>query len=117
MVLPIAKDIRSEGNQVKTPSPWNLAAHDINPSEFYRKFNLYANAFLNARAQNVAMQSSEALRRMAQDNKLEVHYGHDQTQYVGTQGSSGNLGRYYLSAVTSEDTLDFVHTINIAGAQ
>jgi hypothetical protein len=96
-----------------TPSPINLSPAGIDPGLFYRKYNLYANGYVGARSGRKVQQSMMA-RRFVIDEKLVGDYGGvDQVHFVGEQG------RYYLTAVSEDgqDTVDFVHTMNIAGAQ
>ncbi|MCL2040006.1 MAG: hypothetical protein FWG85_06220 [Bacteroidetes bacterium] len=100
-----------------TPSPFNLAVPPNDPTQYYRKFNLYANAYYSKAGEpscrrrplpNVA--AAEFNNRFITDETLEGDYGTDNVHYLGTQG------RYYLSVETDQDTIDFVHTLNIAGA-
>ncbi|MDR0926300.1 MAG: hypothetical protein LBO69_00855 [Ignavibacteria bacterium] len=99
-----------EFKRMTTPNPWVLSLYDTMPSTFYRHFNLYAQAYANARSIAGIPQVRD---RFVKDDKLMVANGGNDVQYIGTQG------RYYLTAISEDgrDTLDFVHTMNIAGAQ
>ena len=94
--------------KMATPSPLLLPYIGRDATDFYRKFNLYAQGYVNARRVSTLNGPS----RLAIDYNLQQAYGDHPAHYVGTQG------RYYLTAFSPDgDTLDFVHTINIAGAQ
>jgi hypothetical protein len=97
----------------RTPNPMNLAPNWQDPNNFYRKFNIYANGYVKARYED-RVGRSNLWKQFTYDNNLmgNVYY-HDDVQYVGTQG------RYYLTGVSLDlvDTVDFTHTMNIAGAQ
>lgn len=93
--------------KMTTPSPDHLPIIGKSADSFLRKFNIYAQGYVNGR--NIS--GTQFKNAFAIDENLKNKYG-TEIQYVGTQG------RYYLTAYSEDgDTLDFVHTINIAGAK
>ncbi|MPM70461.1 hypothetical protein SDC9_117416 [bioreactor metagenome] len=69
---------------------------------------MYAQGYINCR---YSVGSTAGEKSFAKDANLREKYDNE-VWYLGTQG------RYYLTAYSDDgDTLDFVHTFNIAGAQ
>ena len=91
------------------PFPTNLPLEDRNADEMIGKFNLYAQCYINAR--NIKL-ASRGEKCFAEDQNLLARYGVESgVSFVGTPG------RYYISMIDGSDTIDFVHTFNISGAQ
>jgi len=102
-----------EYRKMATPNPFMLPLYGRDANEFYRKFNLYAQTYINARTVSNQVGPQRFARDTVNVNGENQYsgYGSGDVQYVGRQG------RYYLSTIQHGDTLDFVHNINIAGAQ
>ncbi len=97
------------------PSPLNMMAdttYPNKPEDMMYSFNLYAQAFINCRKAPGAL-AGAWVKGAARDADLLEKYDQNIVEYVGKQG------KYYLTAISDDgkDTLDFVHTFNIAGCQ
>ena len=107
-LLPIVKN-KFSYIRMPFPFPMNLPIEDREAKEMIGKFNLYAQLYINARRVKLA---SKGEKCFAEDKKLLSKYNVESGVYfVGTPG------RYYVSMIDGSDTLDFVHTFNISGAQ